>query len=184
MRDGDEANDSEEACHIEDLTGAFDDPEAQFNATTLSRKTMLTMYTLHTEDPEKHSVEALALKYKVRRQRVSAILVTEGAEARFKADGGELPGNGVEIDDLVVRRRPHSACGTRIRCIRSFVHRALRQAVSKWHPTGAPNGMQTVSCELLSSLQIPQAGAVAPASCLAALPEASASTRVTSTSGL
>ena len=106
MRDGDEANDSEEACHIEDLTGAFDDPEAQFNATTLSRKTMLTMYTLHTEDPEKHSVEALALKYKVRRQRVSAILVTEGAEARFKADGGELPGNGVEIDDLVVRAAP------------------------------------------------------------------------------
>jgi hypothetical protein len=97
-----EDEESEEEYHIEDLTGgAFEDPEKQFNATTLSRKVMATMYELNSEDPVKYSVEALAAKYRVRRQRVSAILVTQGMEAKLKAENPEELLT--EIDDLVVR---------------------------------------------------------------------------------
>lgn len=101
----------EEECHIEDLTGAFEDPEAQFNATTLSRKSMKTMYELNCEDPVTHSVEALAVKYRIRRQRVSAILVTQGMEAKLKADKPEDEDEELEllmkIDDKVVRTHAH-----------------------------------------------------------------------------
>lgn len=98
---GREDEESEDEYHIEDLTGAFEDPEDQFNATTLSRKAMATMYELNSEDPVTHSVEALADKYGVRRQRVSAILVTQGMEAKLKEENPEELLT--EIDDLVVR---------------------------------------------------------------------------------
>ena len=71
---------------IMDLTGRGADPEYFRNA-HLSDRAKTEMFEAFTQDPARNSIDALAAKYKVRKQRVLAIITLKKARHPLRCTG-------------------------------------------------------------------------------------------------
>ena len=75
-----------------DLTESGETAERWINGANarLSDRAKTQMYAMHTEDPETWNVDALAVKYRIRKQRVGAILALKASEAEHVRENKHL----------------------------------------------------------------------------------------------
>jgi len=75
-----------------DLTESGETAERWINGANarLSDRAKTQMYAMHVEDPETWNVDALAVKYRIRKQRVGAILALKASEAEHVRENKHL----------------------------------------------------------------------------------------------